>query len=471
MKREQYLLKSTLIITIGKICTQLVTFFLLPLYTSILTVEEFGVVDLINTIVSFIIPLFSLQIDQAIFRKLVDYRKNKENVSKVVITGILILLLQILIYLALFWIINDYIKTTFKIFIVLNVIILMITNFLLQTIRGLGSNKSYSVVSFITALSILILYIIFVAFLKMGARGMLLATFLGNLFSTFVLIILIIKKVKLRFTDFSIGLVKEMYHYSIPLVPNAISWWIFNSSDRIIVNKFLGLEYNGLLSASYKFSNIYISLYNVFNMTWTETASLHIKDKDRDDFFNNIINKSFILFTSIALVVISIIPIIFPYFINSKFIDSYYQIYILIVASIFNVLVGLLSGIYIAKNDTKAVAKTSIIGAIINIIINVLLINYIGLYAASISTLMSYLIMAIYRYLDVKKYINLRLDFSKTIIMLINIIFLGVTYYMDLNLLNIFVFFIEILIFYILNKKLIIYILNILKNKILGASR
>ena len=55
MNREKTLLKNTAIITIGKICTQAITFFLLPLYTSILSTEEYGTVDLLNTYISIII--------------------------------------------------------------------------------------------------------------------------------------------------------------------------------------------------------------------------------------------------------------------------------------------------------------------------------------------------------------------------------------------------------------------------------
>ena len=74
MNREKGLIKNTLIITIGKICTQLITFFLLPLYTSILSTEEYGIVDLLNTLVSLLLPIITFQVEQAVFRKLIDNR-------------------------------------------------------------------------------------------------------------------------------------------------------------------------------------------------------------------------------------------------------------------------------------------------------------------------------------------------------------------------------------------------------------
>ena len=75
MNREKQLVKNTFIVALGKICTQFISFFLLPLYTAILSTEEYGVVDLLNTYISLIIPIVFLQMDQAIFRFLIEKTK------------------------------------------------------------------------------------------------------------------------------------------------------------------------------------------------------------------------------------------------------------------------------------------------------------------------------------------------------------------------------------------------------------
>ena len=62
MNKEKQLIKNTAIVSIGKICTQLITFFLLPLYTALLTTEQYGVVDLMNTLVALFLPIVTLQI-------------------------------------------------------------------------------------------------------------------------------------------------------------------------------------------------------------------------------------------------------------------------------------------------------------------------------------------------------------------------------------------------------------------------
>ena len=261
-----------------------------------------------------------------------------------------------------------------------------------------------------------------------------------------------------------------LWRYSIPLIPNAISWWIFDSSDRIIVSTILGTAQNGILAAAYKFSSVYIAIYNVFNITWTESASLHIDDEDSSEFFSNIINTVLKLFTAICFGIIAFMPFVFPLMINEKFGEAYNHIPILMLSSLFNVVVGLLGVIYIAKKDTKTIAKTSSMAAIINLIFNLLLIKFIGLYAASLSTLAAYLIMTIYRLYNIKKYITLKLDKRFVIISIIFLVGLICSYYINNLYLNVIICLITIVYAWLVNKNSIQLIIDMMKSKFLKRS-
>ncbi len=467
MSREKNLVKNTIIITIGKICTQLITFFLLPVYTAILSTEEYGVVDLLNTLISLCLPIVTFQIEQALFRHLIDSRDNDEEIRKTISTTFITLVIQSVIYLVIFCIAAPFIHNNYKYFLATNVIASIFSSIMLQISRGLGDNKKYAVGSFLTAFITVILNIVFIVWLRWGAYGMLSASLIGNIVcSSYILITKKIYKY-INIKEYSKQLLKKLWKYSMPLIPNAISWWIFNSSDRIIVSSVLGIAQNGILSASYKFSNVYITIYNIFNMTWTESASLHINDKDNSEFFSKIMNVALKLFAAICFGIIAFMPFIFPIMINEKFGEAYNQIPILMLSSLFNVVVGLLSVIYIAKKDTKAVAKTSIMAAIINLVVNLALIEFIGLYAASISTLAAYFIMAIYRLYDVKKYIKIKLDKVFIFASSIMIVILLISYYINNLYLNIITIIITIVFSWLTNKSYIRPIINAVKNKIL----
>lgn len=458
-------MKNTIIITMGKICTQMITFFLLPVYTSLLSTEEYGIVDLLNTLVSLCIPIVTFQIEQALFRHLIDSRKNESEIKNIISTTIITTIIQSILYLLIFYIIAPFIHNDYKYFLATNVIACIFSSIMLQISRGLGDNKRYAIGSFITALTTVLLNVVFIVWFKWGAYGMLFASLIANIGCC--IYILLSKEIYkyIGVKAYSKELLKKLWKYSIPLIPNAISWWTFNSSDRIIVSSILGIAQNGILSASYKFSSVYITIYNIFNMTWTESASLHINDKDNSEFFSKIINTVLKLFTAICFGIIAFMPFIFPIMINEKFGEAYNQIPILMLSSLFNVLVGLISVIYIAKKDTKAVARTSIMSAIINLVINLVLIKFIGLYAASISTLVAYMSMGIYRLYDVKKYIKIKLDKSFILKTLLMIPILFISYYINNLYLNIIIILITILYAWLINKDSISLIINMIKGK------
>lgn len=78
MSRSKELIFNTTIIGIGRKSTQLVSFFLLPIYTSILTTEEYGTYDLFVTISTFLIPVITLLMEESMFRFLIDCKNDNE---------------------------------------------------------------------------------------------------------------------------------------------------------------------------------------------------------------------------------------------------------------------------------------------------------------------------------------------------------------------------------------------------------
>lgn len=430
VNREKKLLKNTIIVALGQIGSKFSVFLLLPLYTSYLSTVEYGTVDLLNTYISLLLPIVFLQMEQAIFRFLIDNRNNEKEKSILISTVLLTVLMQAVLLIILFLIVGKFVVNQYKHFFVANVIASMFSSLLLQTSRGLGDNFTYSLGSIVSGVGTIILNILFIVFFKWGAYGMLSATFIANLLcAIFVFLKLDIPKL-FSFKAWNKTTLNSLWRYSIPLVPNALSWWIISASDRTIVSHFLGVGINGIYSASNKFSGIIVTLFSVFNMTWTESASMSINDKDSSSYFTNIINTSIKLFSTICLLFIAIIPFVFSLLITGEsFSGAYYQIPILIIATLFNIVVSLFGSIYVALKKSSEIAKTSIYSAIINISLNLLFIRFIGLYAASLSTLISYFSMTIYRYFDIQKYIKVRIDCRESVTILILSIITLLAYY------------------------------------------
>lgn len=437
MSRSKELVKNTAILTIGKMCTQFVSFLLLPLYTALLSTEEYGIVDLFTTYIALILPLVCWQLDQGIFRFMIDCRedetKTKALFSSITSVNVVQALAVVLIYLCL----QPFSSSEYKIYLLIGVVLNIFSGLLMQFARGLGDMLAYSVSSFLTAASTVVLNVVFVAVLKLGAHGMFIATMCGIAINCIYLFFKLKawKYYKPKLVDLS--LIKEVCGYSLPLVPNQISGWILSASDRTIIAKFLSVAENGVYSVANKFSNLVGTFYGFFNLAWVETVSVHYNDSDRDEFIGDMMETVSNLFVSICVGIIAIMPFVFPVMVNQQYGNAYYQIPILLIAVIFQILVGLYSAIYIALKKPSTIARTTIAGAIINVLVNLALIRFIGLYAASISTLVSYASTALYRRIDIRKYIKIKVNVKNILLNSVAVVFVTLSYYFNITILNV----------------------------------
>ena len=204
--------------------------------------------------------------------------------------------------------------------------------------------------------------------------------------------------------------IQEMLRYSLPLIPNAISWWIANTSDRLIIICYLGTAFNGIYAAANKIPTIYTTIFTVFNTAWTESVSLAINDSDRDTYINSMLNSGFKLFSFINMGIIVCVSVSFKWLIGEQYTEAYNHIFILLVAIFINSMCSLFGGVLGGLKNTKVIGWTTVVGAIVNAVINFSLIQSIGLYAASVSTLVSYLIIYIFRFSAVKKIVQIRIS-------------------------------------------------------------
>lgn len=467
MSRNRDLLKNTVIIFIGTICTKFLSFLLLPLYTSVLSASEYGIIDLLTTLISLISPMISLQISQGLFRNLVECRNDKEKQKRLISTSIVFLIINSIIYLLIFFLVSHFIANNYKWFLVIIAIVSVFSDLLLQIARGIGKNDSYSIAGVITAIFTILFNILFLIFLHFKVNGMLLGTLIGYIVGILYLYLKLDLFKLVDFRCFNKKDFKILMKYSLPLVPNALSWWIFNTSDRVIVSIFLGLSFTGILSVSYKFSSIIILLYNIFDKSWCESIILHIKDDDIATYFNKTFIVIFNLFFSIGICLLAFMPILFKMLVNSNYMASYNLIPIVLIASIFQVIVGLVSVVYAANDDTKSLANTAIWSSVVNLVIHLALIKYIGVYAAAVSTLCSYLFFSIYRALDVsKKYIPIKFNINYYVRALMFLIIIIVCYYCNLIIIKIFGMIIAMIYSFASNKKEINSIKKIIINKI-----
>lgn len=415
MSRGRELVKNTRILFMAKASTQVISFLLLPLYTAILSTAEYGQLDIYSSLNMILLPFVTLQLEQGIFRFVIS-AKSKDETEDVITTALYTILISASIFSLAYLVLNLIIHLQYAFILYFYYLSLTISTVLLQVCRGFGKNVTYSVASFTSSAIAVVLNVIFIAGLRMGISGVIYATIIANIISS----IYMIYKVQLfnyfRIRYFKINVLKVMLAYSVPLIFNQISSWIINYSDRLIILAFLGIGTNGIYSLASKFSNLLITFFGVYNIAWTENVVRCMDDKNYQPYLNNVATMTFQIYLCLVTGIINLLPLVFKYFVNSNYNNAYLHIPILLVAMFFSGMAATLGSIYVAYKRTKSIGLTTGFAGIINVVVHLSLIHFIGLYAASISTLVSFMALFLYRYFDMRKFERINLDYKRIVV-------------------------------------------------------
>ena len=304
-----------------------------------------------------------------------------------------------------------------------------ISNLLLQIARGFGDNVKYTVGSMVAGVITILSNLLFICVLHFGAESILISMTIANICCSLFLFFSLGILQYIQMAKPNKKLRNKMLKYSWPLVPNGISWWLINASDRTIVSIFLGVAANGIYSVAVKIPSIVSSFMGIFILSWTESASVHINDKDRDEFFSSVANNTLRIFSSLGILVIAAMPFVFDIIIGQEYRSAYEYLPLAIVGVLMNCLVSVYSAIYVAKKMTKQVATTSLVSAIINLVVDLALIHFVGLYAAVISTAVAFFVMAVYRHFDLKKYVKIKYRLPDLVMAVLGLIGISAIYY------------------------------------------
>ena len=452
MKEKKKLIKNTIIISIGKISTQFITFLLLPLYTSKLSTTEYGTYDLLITIGIFILPIVTCLLEESMFRFLIDAKEKNEK-EKIITQTIVFLLFSTLIYSIIGTIIVSITKYEYGFLFIIYIISMVLINISNALARGMGEFKTFSIANLLSGIIIVSLNLIFILKLNMGINSLFISSIIANIFA-FILIGLKLKIYKyIKIKNIDKELLKSMIKYSIPLIPNSISWSIIHVSDRIVITNVLGATANGIYAIAGKFPNILSAFYGYFSTAWKESASRVINDENNEKYYNEIFQDVINIISSVLVCIIAFMPLIFRILINKEYMQAYEYIPFLMVATYFNVIAEFFGGIFVALKNTKIIGRTTIIGALINLIIDLLIIKYVGIYAAIISTFVSSLYMMIKRQQVIKKHIKIYMKGNAWRYIIIGIIIM--LYYINTLYSNIIMGIIALIYTYINNKGII----------------
>lgn len=465
MNREKALAKNTFIIAIGTFLPKFSSIITLPIITGGLTKAEMGTYDLISTLVSLFLPVATLQIQSAAFRFLIDVRKDEKETKRIITNIISFILPTSFIALTILYLCLGNVSPVIRWLICLYFFsdILMLST--QQIVRGLSDNKLYSASSVTISFSNMLLIVLTISVGKQGLVGVLASITIAT---TIGLILLLVKGHILSRIDLSLLSKKtllEMLSYSWPMIPNSLSNWVLSFSDRAVLTAFMGLEANAIYSVANKIPALFTTVQGTFVFAWQENASLASKDSDADTYYAEMFDSIFGILVGIMALLIAATPILFWLLIRGDYKEAYYQMPILFMGMLFSSMASFIGGIYVAHKKTRSVGVTTILAAACNLVIDLVFVHKIGIFAASISTLVSYVFLTIYRMVDVQKFQKVKFNTGRFFLLIVLLVLMCAICWIDTVALNVLNIILGCIIAVVVNRKIMKSILLTLKNK------
>lgn len=429
-KEVNNLVKNTIILSIGGISTKILAFLLLPIYTNILTTAEYGVYDYVVAVAAFIAPIFSLLISESMFRFLID-AKNENDRSTIITHSLIIAIIGSILLTVGSAAFFSIVKVSYAIPLVLYCLSTIASWQIAAIIRGLGNIKLYTIINLMISILTIVFNIITIVILHMGANGLFVSYIFANILCSVVFAIYIKIWKHISFKSVNKKDLLELIKYSMPLVPNKLSWAIVDLSDRIIILNILGMGSTGVFSIAHKFPSLINTFYSFFYTAWSESSARVINDdcNNSNIFYNNIYETMKKILFSVVVLMLAGMMLAFRVMIGKDYQDAYVYVPFLAYGMLYSNLSGVFGGIFTAHKDTKSLANSTILAAAINLITHFFLIKFIGLYAAAVSTLVANLIIFFVRSYQVKKYTIFKRDVKLDIFMIfVGVINIGLFY-------------------------------------------
>ena len=412
MDKYKRLISNTLLFAISSFSSKILSFLLMPFFTRMFGLGEFGDADLITKYAQLLLPVVSVGVANAIIRYGLDKAYDKASVFT---GGLLAELVGIGIFF-LCWPLVSKIPgmQNYTALLYAYVIMSILRNLCSQFVRAKQYIRLYAVDGVLNTCLYLFFIILFIAGFHWGIYGYVLATAAADFCSAVFLFTVARLHRYIRLSRFNGPLLRQMLRYAVPLIPTSMFWWITNTSDHMFITAMIGSEANGLYVAAYKVPNVIMLFSTLFTEAWQLSA---VTDGGRGTpgrakFFTRVFqNYQSLMFIVAAGLILFCKPVMMVLTLSgdSAFNEAWQYIPLLVVATVFSCFVTFLGSIYMVEMRSGQSFVTMMIGAGSNLLMNWLLIPDFGPNGAAFATFASYLLVFVIRALGTRRYIRINL--------------------------------------------------------------
>lgn len=413
MGRYKYLANNIALFSISNFVSKILVFLLVPFYTSVLTTKEYGIADIMQVTLLLLVPALTMNMGEAALRFGIEKEDKRADILRIGLkySGIAILIVAVIAGISAF-----FVPMELRIYLLFFIVLFAanaVYEYLILFFQG-SEMVPIVVIGSITCTVVMICSNLFLLLvLKIGLNGYLLAQIISFFAASVVMLILAGRRESLHLRFKNPELEREMLDYGKPMILYSTGSWINNASDRYIVAAICGAAVNGIYGAAYKIPAMLTVFQRIFAQAWQMSATKNYQEEDSSEFFSTmykVYNAFMVLGCSFLIVIVKLLA---QFLFRKDFYTAWEFVPPLLISIIFGALTGFLGSICLAHKDSKSMGIATGIGALLNVILNLLSIPYLGAMGAAIATAISYYTMYLMAFLVVRKHVRLQIHLGK----------------------------------------------------------
>lgn len=402
------ILNKFLKFALGPITGAIIGFITVPMTTWLVSPEQFGLTTMFTLFQTLITSFIYLGIDQAYVREYNEYKDSKKKllfnamVVPLVLAGIIMVILAIFMNPISQYLFKE-INTTIMTVLIIWLPLVVIERFLMLQIRMQEKGLQYSFFTIVMQLNIMIITIALLLTFEKTYTSIVLGALVGQIISIILLISIYFKNNRLDITLPDLQLIKRMLYYSLPILPAMVVNWMLNSTDRIALDYFSTIENIGIYFAAMKIVSVLAMVQSIFATFWLPIAYRWHEEKVDTKQFTQI---SYIVMFVMGIFFIGILLFkeVAIWILSPEYSEAQYILpFLLFMPIMYTVSETTVLGISLSRK-THWNIWISCIAAIVNIILNIILVPKIGAIGAAIGTGCAYIVFFFLRTIISRKY-------------------------------------------------------------------
>lgn len=396
--KAKLFIENFLVYGLGGVIRKIIPLIMLPIITRLMpNTEYFGISDLANTVVNFGSSIAVLGMYDALYRMFFD--KDEDKYKKSVCSTAMLFTFSLSIIVSLLMVASkDFIARYFfgnvkyDYIVIITALTTLVsgTNSIVSAPTRMQNKRKVFLVT--NTLSSLLSYSVSIPLILMGYY--MVALPIGALLSgaTLELIFWCLNHTWFDIKLFNKNYLRPLLAIAIPLFPNFLIYWVFNSSDKIMITNLLNVGEAGVYSIGSKLGNASQLIYIAFADGWQYFAFNTMKENDQVGSNSRIFEYLGIISFAATSFICAWSYVIYKIFFTGDYIRGFIIAPYLFLAPLLQMLFQVAANQFIVIKKTWPNMLILSSGALVNIIFNYFMIPVIGIEGAAIATLLGYCI-------------------------------------------------------------------------------